>query len=159
MTDVFTDAIALLKADHRQVRDLFRQFDNAKSASRRKMLAREICSEARIHLMLEEEIFPPGFQANSKHDRAKTLIGDIEAALGRDTHFAGMVKLLYEIFGQHIHEQECLSGGMFAQRRKSGANLVELRDRIVARKAEFLSHFEPVASAEVRPALRPLFAA
>ena len=34
-TDTFTDAIALLKADHRKVEELFDQFEATKAATRR----------------------------------------------------------------------------------------------------------------------------
>ena len=55
----FTDAIAMLKADHRKVEQLFAAFTEAKGASRKEKLAREICTELKIHTMLEEEISTP----------------------------------------------------------------------------------------------------
>ncbi|MBO9726836.1 MAG: hemerythrin domain-containing protein [Novosphingobium sp.] len=149
MPHVFTDAIALLKADHRKVRDLFRQFDRAGSASRRKAIAREICSETRIHLMVEEAIFSSTFQADRGHEHVRILIGDIESALEQDAPFAAMVAMLSENFSQHVHEQESLSGGLFAMSRKSGVDLVKLRDRITAHKEKFLPQSEPQALPEV----------
>ncbi len=151
MPPVFTDAIALLKADHRKVRDLFRQFDHAKSASRRKVLAREICSETRIHLAVEEDIFPSTFQVDTHRQHARILIGDIESALEQDVPFAVMVAMLSEKFAQHVHEQESLSGGQFAVSRKSGVDLVALRDRIVAHKEKSLRHSEPGILTKVGP--------
>ena len=38
-SETFTDAIALLKADHRKVEDLFEQFEKATSSSRKQNLA------------------------------------------------------------------------------------------------------------------------
>ena len=43
------DAIALLKADHRKVEDLFERFEKARGADRKKALAKEICQELSIH--------------------------------------------------------------------------------------------------------------
>jgi hypothetical protein len=151
MPHLFTDAIALLKADHRKIRDLFRQFDHAKSASRRKMLVREICIETRIHLTVEEDTFPSTSKVETRREHARTLIGDIEAALDQDVPFAGMVAMLSEKFAQHIHEQESLSGGQFAVSRKSGVDLVALRDRIAAHKERYLRQSEPGTGAKVRP--------
>jgi hypothetical protein len=53
----YTDAIALLKADHRTVEDLFASFEKASGKSRKEQIAREICTELKIHTMIEEEIF------------------------------------------------------------------------------------------------------
>ena len=53
------DAIALLKADHRKVEDLFEKFESAKGPERKTALAREICTELMVHCTIEEEIFYP----------------------------------------------------------------------------------------------------
>ena len=49
------DAIALLKQDHREVLEMFEQFENAKDDKKKKELATSICMELTIHTMLEEE--------------------------------------------------------------------------------------------------------
>ncbi|MEL0212080.1 MAG: hemerythrin domain-containing protein, partial [Novosphingobium sp.] len=52
----FTDAIALLKADHRNVEALFEKFESARD-DRKQALAQQICNELKIHTIIEEEIF------------------------------------------------------------------------------------------------------
>jgi len=52
------DAIALLKADHRKVEDLFEKFEKARS-DRKEALAKQICTELSVHATIEEEIFYP----------------------------------------------------------------------------------------------------
>jgi hemerythrin superfamily protein len=52
-----TDAVALLKADHRKVEDLFAKFKAAKGAEKKQRLVTEICTELTIHTIIEEEIF------------------------------------------------------------------------------------------------------
>jgi len=47
MADAQPDAIALLKADHRKVEDLFARFEAAGEADKKKHLARQICTELR----------------------------------------------------------------------------------------------------------------
>ena len=53
------DAIALLKADHRKVEDLFAKFEKARDDNRKKALAREICLE----LQLSERRIPDALLA------------------------------------------------------------------------------------------------
>ena len=45
MPDARPDAIALLKADHRKVEDLFAKFEAARDADTKKRLAKQICTE------------------------------------------------------------------------------------------------------------------
>jgi hypothetical protein len=59
MADKVPDAIALLKADHRAVAELFEQFDATTSKTKQKTLATQICTELVIHTIIEEEIFIP----------------------------------------------------------------------------------------------------
>ena len=57
-----TDAIALLKQEHREVLDAFEQFEKASDDGRKAKLAKQICTDLTIHAMLEEEIFYPSFR-------------------------------------------------------------------------------------------------
>jgi hemerythrin superfamily protein len=87
MADKSPDAIALLKADHRTVEQLFEKFESAKSPDKQATLARQICTELVIHTIIEEEIFYPALkgkiesdtldEAYVEHDGAKLLIGQI----------------------------------------------------------------------------------
>ena len=148
----FTDAIAMLKADHRKVEQLFASFEEAKGASRKEKLAREICTELKIHTMLEEEIFYPAFEgkieqdlldeAYVEHDGAKVLVNDIEAAEPDEAFYDAKVKVLSEEIEHHVKEEERPAEGMFAQCRKTGVDLVELRDRMLARKEELMAQAE-----------------
>ena len=148
----FTDAIALLKADHRKVEELFEQFEKARSDSRKQMLAHEICNELKIHTMIEEEIFYPAFrgkieedtldEAYVEHDGAKVLINDIESSEPSADFYDAKVTVLSEEIKHHVHEEEMPSDGMFAQCRRTDVDLVELRDRMLARKEELLARAE-----------------
>ena len=63
-----TDAIALLRADHRKVEGLFAQFAKAKASSRKKELAYQICLELSVHTKIEEDIFYPACRAQGVDD-------------------------------------------------------------------------------------------
>lgn len=143
----FTDAIALLKADHRNVEALFDKFENARSAQKQ-ALAQQICNELKIHTIIEEEIFYPALQgkiedetyteAYVEHDAAKVLINDIMASSPEDDFFDAKVKVLGEEIKHHVHEEEARSEGMFSQARDAGVDLVALRDAMMARKQELM---------------------
>jgi len=140
------DAIALLKADHRQVEEWFGQFEKARNDERKQELASKICKALEVHTTIEEEIFYPAFlqatedlklhhEAAIEHDAAKKLIAEIEASSPDDEYFDAKVKVLSEMIKHHVKEEE-QPGGMFAEARKSDMDLEALGERMAARKAE-----------------------
>ena len=155
----FADAIALLKADHRTVEQLFEQFEKTREPARKKEIAHKICVELKIHTMIEEELFYPAFrgkidddtldEAYVEHDGAKVLINDIEASAPEADFFDAKVKVLSEEIKHHVHEEEARGEGMFAQCRQADVDLVDLRDRMLARKQE-LAAMETLPRAEPR---------
>jgi hypothetical protein len=145
----YSDAIALLKADHRKVEGLFEQFEKASSESSKKKLVAQICTELKIHTMIEEEIFYPAFrgkieddtldEAYVEHDGAKVLINDLGDGEPSEDFYDAKVKVLSEEIKHHVHEEEMPSEGMFAQCRKTDADLVALRDQMASRKQQLLA--------------------
>jgi hypothetical protein len=157
----FTDAIALLKADHRKVEQLFASFESARDSERKRKLAGEICTELKIHTMIEEEIFYPTFRGKIdddlldegyvEHDGAKVLINDIEAGGPDDDFYDAKVKVLSEEIEHHVGEEEKPAEGMFAQCRDTDVDLVALRDQMLARKEELTA----LAERDGLPAAKP----
>lgn len=162
----FTDAIALLKADHRNVEALFEKFESAR-ADRKQALALQICNELKIHTIIEEEIFYPALQgkieeetyteAYVEHDAAKVLINDIMATSPEDQFFDAKVKVLSEEIKHHVHEEEARSEGMFSQAREAGVDMIALRDAMLARKQELMAQAkaEALPQAELRVVQAP----
>ena len=148
MSDTYTDAIALLRADHRKVEDLFEQFEKARSSGQKAKLAREICTELKIHAMIEEEIFYPAIrdkvqddtlnEAYVEHDGAKILINDIESSSPDEEYFDAKITVLSEEIKHHVREEERSRESMFAQCREADVDLVTLRDEMLARKQELM---------------------
>jgi hypothetical protein len=143
------DAIALLKADHRQVEDWFEQFEKARSSDRKRDLARNICDALRVHTQIEEEIFYPAFyeatgekdlhhEAIVEHDGAKKLIGEIESSGPDDDYYDARVSVLSEMIKHHVKEEE-QRDGLFAKARSSGMDLAAVGENLRARKAELES--------------------
>ena len=148
----FTDAIALLKADHREVEGLFKKFQNASGQERKWLLAQQICNELKIHSMIEEEIFYPTFEgqidddlyheAYVEHDGAKVLINDIMASGGEGEFFEAKVTVLCEEIEHHVQEEEKPGEGFFAHARATGIDMVVLRDRMMVLMEVLMAHAE-----------------
>src|SRR3954454_25205160 len=127
------DAIALLKADHRKVEELFEQFEKASGDGRKRKLAEQICMELTIHTVIEEEIFYPACigkveendlnEAYVEHDGAKVLIAEIEAGGPDDDFYDAKVKVLSEMIEHHVGEEEQRSKGVFAQAKKADLDM------------------------------------
>jgi hypothetical protein len=151
MADKKQDAIALLKADHREVEALFDKFERARDGERKKSLARQICTELTIHAMIEEEIFYPACQgqiededvldeAYVEHDGAKVLISEIMSNMNAK-YFEAKVTVLSELIKHHVKEEEKRSEGLFAQARDAGLDIEALGDRLKTRKKELKEQF------------------
>ena len=145
----YTDAIMLLKHDHREVEDLFEKFEKASSDDRKWALAQQICNELKIHSMIEEEIFYPATkdaveedlykEAHVEHDGAKVLINDIMESGGKGEFFEAKVKVLQEEIEHHVKEEEGRLNGIFAQARRHGVDMDALGEELAARKAELMA--------------------
>jgi hypothetical protein len=143
------DAIALLKADHRKVEDLFEKFESAKSADRKKALALEICTELSVHATIEEEIFYPACKGKVEedlmsesyveHDGAKVMIAELLASSPDDEFYDAKMTVLSEEIKHHVKEEEKPGEGMFAQARDGELDMEALADRMKARKEQLLA--------------------
>ncbi len=160
-----TDAIALLKADHRKVEGLFAQFEKAKDSGRKGDLANQICLELRVHAQIEEDVFYPGCreegvdedlmdEAYVEHDGAKMLIGEIEKSSPDDQYFDAKVKVLSEQIKHHVKEEEKKQGNMFAKARKAGVDLKALGERMAAEKQDLLAKMKNARPTPPTPTLK-----
>jgi hypothetical protein len=149
---VKTDAISLLKADHRAVEELFEQFENSKSASKKQALAQKICLELSVHTRIEEEIFYPACkehveedllnEAYVEHDGAKVLISELAAGRAEDDFYDAKMSVLSEQIKHHVEEEEKRAEGLFAQAKEAGLDMQELGDRMAKRKKELLAEYK-----------------
>jgi hemerythrin superfamily protein len=140
------DAIALLKADHRQVEAWFSQFAKSKSTQKKQQLATSICDALTVHTTIEEEIFYPAFidatgdkdthhEAVVEHAGAKNLIAEIQAMSAADDYYDAKMTVLSEMIKHHVKEEE-QPGGMFAEAKQSDMDLQVLGEQLLARKQE-----------------------
>lgn len=146
------DAIAMLKADHRKVEELFASFEKARGAERKQAIAKQICTELIVHTIIEEEIFYPACkgaveedlidEAYVEHDGAKVLIAEILGSEPNEEFYDAKVKVLSEQIEHHVEEEEKRVEGMFSQARKAGLDMDALGEQMAMRKQQALAEFE-----------------
>lgn len=147
----YTDAIALLKADHQKVAKLFEEFESAEG-KKKSAIANTICTELKVHTIIEEELFYPALagkieqadlnEAYVEHDAAKLMINDILEAGPDDEFFEAKVKVLSEEITHHVKEEEEPGKGLFAMARATDVDLVALGDVMAARKHQLMEQAE-----------------
>jgi hemerythrin superfamily protein len=143
-----TDAIALLTADHKTVKGLFKEFEQLTKKDdvdeQKAQLVRQICNELTVHAQVEEELFYPAMreaiddddlmdEADIEHASAKDLIAQLETLEPGDDHYDARVTVLGEYVDHHVKEEE---GEMFAKARKADVDTAELGAQIAERKEE-----------------------
>ncbi|MBE7940739.1 MULTISPECIES: hemerythrin domain-containing protein [Ramlibacter] len=153
------DACDLLDADHRNVKKMFKEYEEltqsrARSAGqRRQELAERICLELTVHTRIEEEIFYPALrdalrdtdaldEAEVEHQSAKELIAQIQGA-EPDDRVDAKVKVLGEYVDHHVKEER---NEIFPKARSARKlDLVAMRDELEARKEELMAEMGAMA--------------
>jgi hemerythrin superfamily protein len=142
------DAIALLKADHKELRRLLEELKDAQGASgRREKLLAQVQEMLKHHTKIEEEIFYPAFrdvamtkrdrqlfyEALEEHHAADTILPEVANAKAEPDVFAARAKVLKEIVEHHAEEEET---DMFPRARKllPATELRRLGAEMAARK-------------------------
>src|SRR5438445_13759851 len=69
------DAIAMLTADHRQVRALFQQYADTPDPYLKQIIAEHVFAELTLHMLLEETVFYPAF-AEQADKEGKRLVSE-----------------------------------------------------------------------------------
>ncbi|WP_431886990.1 hemerythrin domain-containing protein [Micromonospora wenchangensis] len=115
-----TDAIVLLKEDHKEMRRLFREFEKAQEGpvSRRRKLVDEIVAALTTHTYLENEVMYPEvrkllpaleddiLESYEEHHVADVLCAELAAMDASDDHFVAKTTVLIENVEHHVEEEE-----------------------------------------------------
>jgi hemerythrin-like domain-containing protein len=146
-----TNAITLLKEDHKTVRKLLEELTETttRAEKTRKQLLAKISQELEIHTRIEEEIFYPAlkkaggseaakmfFEAMEEHRAVDDLVlPDLQKTDPSSDKFSGRAKVLMELVEHHADEEE---KEMFKKAREafSSAELKELGEQMGRRKEE-----------------------
>jgi hypothetical protein len=140
------DAIKLLKADHREVKTWFKQYEDLEDNADKQALADKICLALIVHTQIEEEIYYPATreaiddddlldEAEVEHASAKQLIAEIRSMKAGDHLFDAKVTVLGEYINHHVEEEE---SEMFPESRDTDLDLKALGEKMAARKDELM---------------------
>jgi hemerythrin superfamily protein len=163
-----TNAITLLKNDHKQLKDLFDSFEKAKSDQQKEKFAQEALQLLRVHAAIEEELFYPKArqeigqeeeteellnEAEEEHRVAKTLVEDLsKSSMSSDEHFEAKFMVLAENVRHHIKEEE---GEMFPEIKDSDLDLEEIGQELETRRQELLANEQELKKAEESAEVQP----
>ena len=148
-----TDAITLLKADHKKVAALFAQFEVSRSAAKKKALVAQICLELGVHAQIEEEIFYPAVkaalrdkelipEATVEHASVKDLIAQVKGAEPDGEMYDAKVKVMSEFVKHHVKEEQTQ---MFPKAKATRLDMMALGAELQQRKEDLLAAGGPTA--------------
>ena len=167
------DAINLLKADHKAVEKMFKEFENLKEdedmQDEKVDLVAQICKELTAHTQIEEEIFYPAVrkaiddsdlldEAQIEHASAKDLIAQLESMKPDEACYDARVTVLGEYVMHHVEEEE---KEMFPKVKKAKLDLQGLGEQMAQRKEDIETEMESANASKIpkpaakRPASRP----
>jgi CBS domain-containing protein/hemerythrin-like domain-containing protein len=162
------DAIALLKDDHRVVKDLFRQFERTgpRGNKTKRRLVDRMIEELSVHASIEEEIFYPEartavakaeedvLEAYEEHHIVEWTLSELRNMQPNDERFDAKVSVLIELVREHIKQEE---GDLFPQVRKalSRSELQELGERMEEGKKSAPRQPQPRAEVDERTTAIP----
>ncbi|WP_037606189.1 hemerythrin domain-containing protein [Streptacidiphilus rugosus] len=113
-----TDALVLLKEDHKEVQRLFRQYRAETAEAARAELADEIVRQLTVHSYLEDEVLYPRIRAevpdlafemdlaHQEHHVAELLCAEIDAMRDDDPELPAKMAVLTDAVTRHIHTEE-----------------------------------------------------
>ncbi len=141
------DAVALLRADHKRLRQLLTDLKGAQTPARRQRVFEQVQDEVKAHTTIEEELFYPAFreaaqtkkdrqmfhEATEEHHAADLVLKETGGAMHEPDVFAARAKVLKELIEHHAEEEET---DMFPRARKllPPPELRRLGEEMAARK-------------------------
>jgi hemerythrin superfamily protein len=141
------DALELLKKDHKLVKELFEEAEEADGQKEKETIFDAINSELEMHAHIEETVFYPAMQEHEElkamvlesleeHRQIKTLLKEIDNLKADSEKFEPKLKVLMENVEHHAEEEE--EGKMFPKIRElcSQSDLDQLGDELEAAKSK-----------------------
>jgi hemerythrin-like domain-containing protein len=139
-------AIAMLKADHQRVKDLFAQYEATSNPATKRTLAEEAFLELETHAQLEETVFYPTVneetdegpelvkESLSEHETVKNLIQELRSLAHNTDQFDAKFQELIRNVEHHVEEEEA---AMFPLAEEELADdLDEMKDEMQELKAD-----------------------
>ena len=147
MSNKNNPVIAMLKEDHKKVKGLFAEYEDA-NARKQQEIAETVIHELDVHAALEEELIYPAIreeieeaelmnEANEEHHLVHVLIAELKKLDSGDEIFKAKFTVLGELVKHHVKEEE---GEMFPKAQKAdidwdalGAEVNERKEQLTAK--------------------------
>ena len=143
------DAIAMLKADHQRVRDLFQQYEATSTVEAKGTIAEEVFIELETHAQLEENIFYPAVneetdegpelvkESLAEHETMKNLIQQLRNIGPHNWGFDAKFRELLQNVEHHVEEEETEMFPLAEEELEE--DMKDLRDEMQELKAQILA--------------------
>ena len=131
------DAIVMLKADHKEIRSLFREFQKSSTTpARKEKLVEQMIELLTVHTYIENEVMYPRvrdllpdleedvLESYEEHHVADVLVMELAAMSWSDERFEAKTTVLIENVTHHIEEEE----QEWFPKVREGLSRTELRD-------------------------------
>ena len=137
----------MLREDHRKVKKLFEEFEDAKNSRAKQEIVDTALEELEIHAQLEEELIYPAIrpeiddedlmdEAVEEHHVVHVLIAELKKMKAGDDRFDAKFTVLAENVKHHIKEEET---EMFPKIQKIQIDWESLEAEVVELKEELTS--------------------
>ena len=138
--------LTMLKADHKKVKALFAEYEEA-TPRQQQDIAQTAIQELEIHAGLEEGLIYPAIregihddevmnEANEEHHLVHVLIAELKELEPSDDTFKAKFTVLGELVKHHVKEEE---GEMFPQAQKAKIDWEELNAEVMERKEQLMA--------------------
>ena len=142
---VAASGVDMLKEDHKKVKGLFSEYENADSGSKSD-IAKTTIQELEIHADLEERLIYPAIreaidkdglisEAIEEHHLVHLLIAELKELKPCDERFQAKFTVLGELVKHHIGEEE---GEMLPKAEKSNIDWEKLTAQMTKRREQLL---------------------
>ena len=139
--------LTMLKADHKKVKELFAEYEEATSRKQQD-IAQTTIQELEIHAELEEELIYPAIrkgtkddtlmnEATEEHHLVHVLIAELKELESSDATFKAKFTVLGELVKHHVKEEE---GEMFPEAQKAKIDWEALKAEVMERKEQLMAH-------------------
>lgn len=139
--------LTMLKADHKKVKELFAEYEEA-TPRKQQGIAQTTIQELEIHAELEEELIYPAIrkgtkddtlmnEATEEHHLVHVLIAELKELEPSDATFKAKFTVLGELVKHHVKEEE---GEMFPKAQKAKIDWEALKAEVMERKEQLMAH-------------------
>lgn len=137
--------IAMLKADHKKVKGLFAEYEEA-DAQKQRTIAQNALQELDIHAELEERLIYPAIrdainddaimnEADEEHHVVHILVDELKRLEPSDEIFKAKFVVLSEVVKHHVKEEE---GEVLPKAQKTEIDWEGLHKQVMRRKEQLM---------------------